>query len=1189
MKTTDTHNNPLRSVLPILALRIAAGAVILVLIIFLSHLGLHVARGAELNTSLDTAFSNTVSSLGRFLQGDFGTVQSGSTSRYGTITGVTRPISEVVQAALVKSLGLLAASMLFAIPGGLLTGGLAAVRARKGWPLSLLLLSLLGISLPSFLTALLFQVGTIELGKMLGHSILPVGGFGWDKRLILPGLVLAARPFAQITRVTYATLRDVQYQDYVRTAYSKGLPSRLVFNRHVMLNALIPILTTIGVSLRFSVSSLPVVEYFFGWGGMGQTLLQAISSQDDNLAVALILTLGLLFSFINIALDLLYRVIDPRMRDTPEHIHQGSRLEMLVWLRSLPGRWADFVRRIRRLSPLPPLIADSTGKEEEDTTGHRSEVRLWLSGTLGNIPLILGSLVVLSLLVIVLFGIELTPLNPYTTRGMSFEGGEFHIPPFEPDEVYRLGTDPLGRDLLSLILAGAQPTITLITLVVLVRVLAGFLIGSLAGWFSGSWVDRAAVGIVEVLSAFPTLLLAMILILSFGLRAGMFPFLLALSVVGWGELMQVVRGEVMKLRPALFVENAVSVGQGSMGIIMHHMLPNVIPILVSLAALEMGAALMLLGELGFLGIFIGGGSFASVSAFSPPFHYSDIPEWGAMLANIRTYARPYPWTAIYPALAFFIAILGFNLFGEGVRQLMDTVGVRIARLVNRYTLAAGALLVASFFWLRGSTGAMASYMENARSFDGEHALAKIMELTQPELMGRALGSAGHQETAQYIANQFKELGLQPAGEALSYFQTRKRDFSVLSETPSLTIPGSDPLLYRKDFSEFGLDVYPIGKTTARVVVPVFNELVPTGINTWLQYPALQRKEFFGSIIMVLSEEKAQYFLRGGWAGMLVVADDPADVHRRRTLAAGIRRSLSFWQEEDHEYPGSPALIISEETANSILASTGYTVAELRSRAEELKPDQIEEVPLGVEVTIEVPGEVQENVPVQNVLGSITGTAGSEGIPDWAKMNNQLVVVTAQYDEPPMTPGGEIFHGANSTASGVAVMLEAIRAMRESGYQPYRTMLFVAYSGEGDEGGRRVKRDIRSFLQAKTGFSTSFELTAVIEIGPVGGDGSAPLVIKSNGSTYLEQLFTSAARRVGVKLEQIEEDVSFSDVFPTDPNNTIGEKFPELEMYSKDAYRLAHLPIDVVEEINPRYLEDNGTMVTLALMALGREH
>jgi peptide/nickel transport system permease protein len=146
-----------------------------------------------------------------------------------------------------------------------------------------------------------------------GVRILPVFGFGWDLRMIMPMLVLATRPMANITRLTYTALKDVYEADYVRTAYSKGLLPRIVFIRHVLKNAGVPILTTASVSFRFSLSMLPIVETIFSWLGIGYVLIQAAQQGDFQMVVTMIIPLVLLFALVTILLDFFYPLIDPRL------------------------------------------------------------------------------------------------------------------------------------------------------------------------------------------------------------------------------------------------------------------------------------------------------------------------------------------------------------------------------------------------------------------------------------------------------------------------------------------------------------------------------------------------------------------------------------------------------------------------------------------------------------------------------------------------------------------------------------------------------------------------------------------------------------------------------------------------------------------------------------------------------------
>jgi len=174
--------------------------------------------------------------------------------------------------------------------------------------------TILGISLPSFTVAALLQIAEIYWYRTFGFRLVPVGGFGWDAHLVIPTLVLAARPVAHLARIAYMAFSDVLEQDYMRTAHAKGLSRRLVMRAHAYPNAAVPLLTGLGVSLRFSLGSLPVVEYFLGWPGIGAALLNAISSRQATAVAGLSLALGLTFMVVNLLIDILYRYFDPRLR-----------------------------------------------------------------------------------------------------------------------------------------------------------------------------------------------------------------------------------------------------------------------------------------------------------------------------------------------------------------------------------------------------------------------------------------------------------------------------------------------------------------------------------------------------------------------------------------------------------------------------------------------------------------------------------------------------------------------------------------------------------------------------------------------------------------------------------------------------------------------------------------------------------
>ena len=1168
--------------------RLLFALLVLPAIAFLTLFGLDMARGSTGSAALARALEETPRYLARLLQGELGLTAAGS------ITQRPLPVTDILGQVLLRSLGLLGAALviaaLVAVPLGIWAAG---VRDSKR-SLGLLLVSITGVSLPSFALALLLQFLLLRWAQETGSHLLPLGGFGWDTHIFLPALVLAARPIAQIFRITYGAVAEALAQDFVRTARSKGLhPARILFG-HVLRNGAIPVLTTLGLSFRFSLSSLPVVEFFFGWPGVGFILLKAIARRDDNLTLALVLCLGGLFILVNLLLDLSYRLVDPRLRQNQgEARPPGPRL----WdaLRALPGELVDglggLFRRLRPAPQEPDPFRELLARRGQAVTGPDRETRgerrrAWLRGTLGNLPFVLGSLLVLILALVFFLGPRLAPHSPYTTQGLEFVDGEFRAPPFPPDAVHPLGTDALGRDILSLILAGAQQTLLLALMVVAARLALGLLLGALAGWFPGSGLDRAILGLAETVAAFPTLLLAMILILALGIRQGLPPFLIALSLVGWGEIMQFVRAQVMTLRPRPFIESAVAVGLGTPGIVRRHVLPNLLPTLISIAALEMGGVLMLLGELGFIGIFIGGGAFAELDIGAAPYHYSDVPEWGALLSNVRTYARTYPWMALYPALAFFTAILGFNLFGEGLRRMVETVGLGVRWLFNRYTLVAAAVLFLGWGWVQENTGAIAFYRQQAALFDGSRALEAAATLTRPELQGRGLGTSGLTQAEEWVAQEFAALGLQPAGAEHSFFQPHKRSFQQLTAIPHLAFDNGLAPVYHQDFAEHPGPFRNLGAVAGPVQVFMAGELSTARTFGRVTYPAMKGQDFSGQILLLPSEESLGYLRGTPRGGVLVVADDPAALQRRVTLSSQDPTEPLFGTGRASDQD-APVLWISRELADRLLAPLGQSVERLRRFQAELNQDAIATLDLGVTGEMAVAGEIREGVAVRHVAGYLPGAAGA--IPGGGEaLDSQMVLVLAQLDQPPPNPDGVLAPGAGE-AGGVAVMLEALRALQESGYQPYRTLLFVAFSGEGLEGGQfQGEPEAAQFLKGKYGFADAFDVVGVIRLRGLGvGDGKR-LMLAAGGNQRLAQLFQRAARHMDTSTGRAKEPVDISVVFDEGSPFDSGQETPAIRLFWEGWPSLARTPQDSPERLSAQKLQQAGRTLAEALMVLGRE-
>jgi len=286
-----------------------------VCIVFFVHMGMRMAGNSsaatpsyDLVATGELAWQDSRAFFNRALDGDLGSVRTGS--------GLM-PVTDLLADAYVKSAGLLIVSLSGAAVVGLALGGLGALAKKNLLSLPVLALTILGISTPSFFAGLLLQVGELQVLRLTGRRLVSIAGFGWDlDHMLLPVLVLSARPVAYLTRTTFVALETIMDKEYIRTAFSKGLSMPRTVLGHALRNMAVPLLTAVGVSLRFSLSSLPVVEFFFAWPGLGRSLLEAIGNRQTSVVVALASALGLTLLGVNLLLDIMYRIVDPRMRDS---------------------------------------------------------------------------------------------------------------------------------------------------------------------------------------------------------------------------------------------------------------------------------------------------------------------------------------------------------------------------------------------------------------------------------------------------------------------------------------------------------------------------------------------------------------------------------------------------------------------------------------------------------------------------------------------------------------------------------------------------------------------------------------------------------------------------------------------------------------------------------------------------------
>ena len=226
-----------------------------------------------------------------------------------------------------------------------------------------------------------------------------------------------------------------------------------------------------------------------------------------------------------------------------------------------------------------------------------------------------------------------------------------------PSAGHLLGTDHLGRDTFSRIIHGARTTLLAAAITLALSMTIGLTVGILSG-YHGGWLDTALMGVVDLLLAFPSLILA--IAVAGALGPGLFNVLLAAGAVWWVGHARIIRGITLGVRQMEYVTAARAAGAGNLRIILRHISPNILGPIVVIASLDVGWIILGIAGLNFLGL-----------GAQPP-----TPEWGAMLNDARPHLQTAPRLLLLPGAAIFIAVLGFNLLGDGLRDLLDPRTVR---------------------------------------------------------------------------------------------------------------------------------------------------------------------------------------------------------------------------------------------------------------------------------------------------------------------------------------------------------------------------------------------------------------------------------------------------------------------------------------------------------------------------------
>lgn len=268
----------------------------------------------------------------------------------------------------------------------------------------------------------------------------------------------------------------------------------------------------------------------------------------------------------------------------------------------------------------------------------------WLTLKSNKLAMI-GLAILISLVLTALFASWISPEDPFAQ-----DLANRLLPLWSDGHIF--GTDSLGRDILSRLIYGSQITLYIVALVALIAPIVGLFVGTVAGYMGG-WTDAVLMRITDVFLAFPRLVLALAFVAALG--AGIENAVIAISLTAWPPYARIARAETLTIRGADYIHAVKLQGAGPLRIVTKHIWPLCISSLIVRVTLDMAGIILAAAGLGFLGL-----------GAQPP-----SPEWGAMVSEGRRFILDFWWVATLPGLAIFTVSLGFNLLGDGLRDVLD--------------------------------------------------------------------------------------------------------------------------------------------------------------------------------------------------------------------------------------------------------------------------------------------------------------------------------------------------------------------------------------------------------------------------------------------------------------------------------------------------------------------------------------
>ena len=549
--------------------------------------------------------------------------------------------------------------------------GIFAARKRGGlWDNVANVVAVFGISVPNFWFGLMLMI----LFSLKLHW-LPSGGSDTWLAVLMPALTIGTDKMASLTRTTRSTMLDTLTQDYLRTARAKGVPEKDVVNKHALKPAMIPILNVTMSQLSGAIGGAALTETVFSWPGVGRLVVDAVRARDVPMACGCIILKCILIGLIGLATDLLFVVVDPRLRT--HYAAAAKKRKGSIW-----SEMADDIRgavcSVRNIpANLRRALADNAAnralavKERAEKKERIAKAKAAKAARGGEKRVLVskqyskrsrlgefwyrfsqnkGAIVAMVILFLLALNcIFADVLFDYKTDVIGYNIREALQP---PSAKHWFGTDELGRDLFSRVMYGARYSLAIGLATVAMSLVVGLPLGAICGYYGGR-VDLYVSRILDVFASIPSILMGIIIVSALGQSTQSL-----IIAMAFGQFIGVSRGTrtaVMTVKNNEYVEAAKAIGMPTGDIIFRHVVPNCLSPIIVRVTLQVAGAIIGASSLSFLGLGVPVPS----------------PEWGALLSAGRDHIRDCSYLTTFPGLAIMITVLAFNMIGDGLRDALD--------------------------------------------------------------------------------------------------------------------------------------------------------------------------------------------------------------------------------------------------------------------------------------------------------------------------------------------------------------------------------------------------------------------------------------------------------------------------------------------------------------------------------------